>query len=57
MIIDKTFLRQELFVLKNQFIKWIQFLFFYNNITVAENKQFTSEFSDEDLLKGIILKK
>ena len=29
-------------------------LFFHNNITVAEKKQFTSEFSDEDLLKGII---
>ena len=30
-------------------------LFFYNNITVAEKKQFTSEFSD--VLKGIIFKK
>ena len=30
---------------------------YYNNLKFAENKQFTSEFIDEDLLEGIIFKK
>ena len=30
------------------------FFIYYNNLKFAENKQFTLEFSDEDLLQGII---
>ena len=29
---------------------------YYNNLKFAENKQFTLEFSDEDLVQGIIFK-
>ena len=30
------------------------FFIYYNNLKFAENKQFTLEFSDEDLLQEII---
>ena len=30
---------------------------YYNNLKLAENKQFTLEFSDKDLLQGIVLLK
>ena len=30
---------------------------YYNNLILAENKQFTLEFSDEDLLQGIVFLK
>ena len=29
-------------------------IIYYNNLKFAENKQFTLEFRDEDLLQGII---
>ena len=30
---------------------------YYNNLKLAENKKFTLEFSDKDLLQGIVLLK
>ena len=30
---------------------------YYNNLKLAENKQFTLEFSDKDLLQAIVLLK
>ena len=56
-IIDKVlFLRQE-FALKNEFILMGPIFIYYNNLKFEENKQFTLEFSNKDLLQGIIFLK
>ena len=56
-IIDKIlFLRRE-FALKNEFILMDPIFIYYNNLKFSENKQFTLEFSNKDLLQGIIFLK
>ena len=57
MIIDKIlFLRRE-FALKNEFILMDPIFIYYNNLKFSENKQFTLEFSNKDLLQGIMFLK
>lgn len=49
-IINKRFLRQELFALKNQFTYMDPIFIYYNNLKFAKNKPLTLEFSNGDAL-------
>ena len=53
-IINKRFLRQELFALKEQFIWKMDTIFIYtNNLTFDENQKFILNFSDGDVFKSV----
>ena len=57
-VLDKLFLRQELFALNEQFLGKMEPVFiYYNNLRFDQNKIFTLEFSYGDLLEGVIFKK
>ena len=50
-VIDKPFLRQELYLLNDQFDGKMEPIFiYYNNLSFDQKKRFTLEFSNDDLL-------
>ena len=54
MIIDKRFLRQELFGIRIISTEMDPIFIYYNNLKFAKNKQFVLEFDDENLLQKVI---
>ena len=56
--IDERFLRKELFALNDQFVLKMEPVFIcYKNLSCDQNKRFTLEFSDGNLLEDVIFKK
>ena len=55
-IINKKFLRQELYYKWSIFLKMEPIFIYYNNLHFEQDKNFTLEFSDSDQIDGVIFK-